>query len=200
MAQCPNCGDELTANLLNALTVTCESCQSTVYLLDDRLIKAGSAGVMHDAPTLLELNDQVVIEGVCYTALGHARFSYGAGWWDEYWLVPEQGDGRWLSADEGDIALQIPVDNKPDVSSSTGVIGDIIHYQSTRYTLTEIDAGECTALRGSFPEQMAVGDKFTYVNFTSIAGDLLSREVHAGSETWFEGRWIDPFELKVKAQ
>lgn len=47
---------------------------------------------------------------VCtFLPFGHARFSYGRGWWDEFWCIDPEGTGRWLSADEGDYALESPL-------------------------------------------------------------------------------------------
>lgn len=213
MAQCPNCGTALTAQLQAAQMVTCDACQSTVYVLDERLVTAGSAGVMHDAPTLVQLGDVVRIDGATYDVLGHARFSYGPGWWDEFWLRPVGGaapqvhwmiadesdaaQGGWLIADEGDIALQYPITAPEDAAQLSGAIGDEIHWSRSRYTLTEADRGECIALRGSFPDQMAVGDSYSYVNLTSTSGKLLSRERHAGQDQWFAGAWIDPFSVQL---
>lgn len=197
MAQCPNCGDQLDTAIFDAMTIICASCSSTVYLHQDRLLNAGEAGVMHDAPSLVRLEDRVEVDGLDYRIVGHARFSYGPGWWDEFWMVAANGDGRWLICDEGDIAVQSKVPDTERPNATLNRVGDEVIFRRETYVLTEFDQGACVALRGVFPEQLAVGDGFSYANLTSPQGHILSRETQAAETIWFCGRWIDPFELTV---
>ncbi|MEP1613550.1 MAG: DUF4178 domain-containing protein [Roseobacter sp.] len=196
MAQCPNCGDLLPDLLDVQMMAVCKSCQTTVYRLEDRLIQAGSAGEMHDAPLLVGLGDEVWTFGRWYRAVGHARFSYGSGWWDELWLQDEGQNGCWLSLDEGDVIIQtqIPAPEGPIPSK----IGEGVSVENHGYTLTESETAKCIAFRGVLPETMAIGDTFTYANFSAHNGHTLSRESQAGSSTWYLGSWIDPFDLKVR--
>ncbi|KUF12461.1 DUF4178 domain-containing protein [Pseudoponticoccus marisrubri] len=198
MPNCPNCGDAVPGRLDAALMAVCPSCDSTLYILDGRLNAAGTAGVMHDAPTLIGLGDRVQLDGRWLTVEGHARFSYGPGWWDEFWATAPKGDGVWISVDEGDVVAQSDLPDPPADLPARPRLGDTVQYRGETYAATEIDSGECTALRGVFPERLAVGDRFDYVNLSGPETTLLSAETHAGQTDWFLGAWLDPFELQVE--
>ncbi|MEP2630034.1 MAG: DUF4178 domain-containing protein [Shimia thalassica] len=165
-------------------------------MLEDRLIRAGSAGDMHDAPLLVELGNDVWVRRKWCRAIGHVRFSYGSGWWDELWLQDDDQDGCWLSLDEGDVIVQSRIDPVPGQAPSK--VGEAMILNDVEFTLTETETAECIAVRGVLPQVLAVEDRFRYANFTSVDGNTLSRESHAGQSWWYLGEWIDPFELQVR--
>ena len=195
MANCPNCGDQVAEALATAPMAVCPSCLTTVYMLDGRLMAAGDAGQMHDAPLLIALGDRVRVDGRWYAAVGHARFDYGPGWWDEFWAEDDQGAGLWISIDEGDVVAQAALDDPP-AAPVPHRVGAIVSWRDG-YRVTEADKGRCIALRGRFPERLAVGDTHDYVNCMSETGALLSGETHAGQTEWFLGTWLDPFEMEI---
>ena len=197
MAGCPNCGADVSDLLAFAPVAVCPYCDTTVYHLDDRLVSAGSAGEMHEAPLLVALGDRVRVGNDWFQAVGHARFSYGPGWWDEFWLQGSAGEGAWLSIDEGDVTIQHPT-TEPSDAHAEPRLGDLLEHFGTSYAVTEAGEGTCVAMRGVFPERLAVGDTYEYVNATSYDGGLLSSEGRAGDRAWFQGAWLDPFTLEVE--
>jgi hypothetical protein len=88
---CPNCGYPVPDQMKTVVMLTCPSCDTTLYLQSDRLLSAGSAGEMHDSPALFGVGNQVKLGRTTWDVLGHARFSYGRGWWDEYWCESAKG-------------------------------------------------------------------------------------------------------------
>lgn len=200
MANCPNCGDAVPGKLDAALMAVCPSCDTTLYIDDGRLSKAGEAGEMHDAPLLMAMGDRVFLDGGWLTIVGHARFSYGPGWWDEFWAESADGssNGRWISVDEGDVVVQVTLENELEGAPANPKIGHVVTFRGEEYRATEIDSGTCVALRGVFPEHLTVGEVFEYVNFSGPETTLLSAETHEGETEWFLGAWLDPFELQVE--
>lgn len=196
---CPNCGAPAPDALAWAQMAVCGSCNTTLYRLGSGLGVAAPAGEMADVPLLVALGDHVAVSGRWMTAVGHARFSYGPGWWDEFWLAGDAGEeGLWLSIDEGDVILQSPLSDPAHGLPTRPTLGDHIALIDEDFTVTETGAGVCTALRGAFPERLAVGDRFSYANLTGGRGGLLSAETDGSGTTWFRGVWIDPFALRVR--
>ncbi|WP_428926257.1 DUF4178 domain-containing protein [Marinibacterium sp. SX1] len=196
MAQCPNCGDHVAEALATAPMAVCPSCDTTVYALDGRLLAAGTAGQMHDAPLLFALGDSLRLGDVWHQAVGHVRLAYATGWWDEFWVEDHHGAGQWVSIDEGDIVAQQAMADPPRIAPPRRVGAVLSHGPGFR--VTEIDQGRCIALRGRFPERLAVGDTHDYVNAMAEDGRLLSCETHAGRSEWFLGHWLDPFDLEIR--
>ncbi len=179
--------------------LTCPSCGTTLYVDGAQLHDAGNAGQMHDGPALFGVGDAVRLGKALIQITGHARFSYGRGWWDEYWGFDEDQRGCWVSVDEGDVVLQYPItkDFWPRVAR-TARVGTPFRYRDDDWQVTEADAAECVALRGSFGEQLEVGETYTFLNASGPGGELLSGEFWEGGQSWYVGYWFDPFDVVVR--
>ena len=194
---CPKCGSDVGPQLASTRMVNCPSCGTSLFLKDDRFLLAGAQGVLHEGATLITLGDRVGCLGQTWQVIGQARFSYGRGWWDEFWASNGSGSTAWISVDEGDVVLQWPVAVADQPTSlAPQMLGDVITFQGEAYQITEIETATCEAIRGTLPEVLSVGDAFRFANCTSNDGRLLSGEFWPGGSAWFIGDWIDPFELR----
>lgn len=194
---CPNCGTSLPAAFSVAKMATCPSCDTTLFLDGAAIRDAGQSGEMHDAPLLMRLGDAVRVKQDIYDVLGHARFDYGRGWWDEFWVQGAGGDA-WISVDEGDVIFQRPAASGTYPSmTQPPALGERFEVFGTRFRVTEAASAVCIAVRGMFAEELKVGSHFSYVNCTSADGSLLSGEFSTGAPDWYYGDWLDPFELPL---
>ncbi|MRU14636.1 DUF4178 domain-containing protein [Roseovarius sp. A21] len=196
---CPNCGNDAAPALESLRMTTCASCGTTLFIHDERMELAGEQGVMHEASMLFGLGDRVILPRGHFTALGHARYSYGRGVWDEFWGLDEEDMPCWLSVDEGDLVLQyaLPTKRYPDVNR-VPLLGHVFEWDYTRFTVSELDEASCVALRGSFQDVPEVGETYTFFNCTGDDMRLLSGEFWTGGQAWYIGHWHDPFEVRVE--
>ena len=196
---CPNCGDTVAPALARVKMMTCPSCGTTLLLEDEAVRLAGREGVMHAAPTLIGLGDSVTLGRSTVEIHGHARFSYGRGFWDEFWGVTGSGASRWVSVDEGDVVYQRPLEPEdwPRHNGHFRTDGHLIAV-GDEFDILELDSAECVAVAGSFDEALMVGETYRFVNAQSPRGRLLSGEIWQGGESWFLGDWFDPFEITVR--
>lgn len=196
---CPNCGDTLTPRFSAAKMATCTSCETTLFLDSGHVQNAGSSGDMHDAPLLFQIGQTVRAGAETYDVIGHARFSYGAGWWDEFFAVTSDGEEVWISVDEGDVIVQraLPSDTAPQIVTPPS-LGDYVTTQIENYRVTEKDTATCIAFRGAFPEVLTIGKTYTYVNCQGDDGLLLSGEFSTGAPDWYTGIWLDQFNLTIE--
>lgn len=204
---CPNCGAALDWRLQATRMRDCESCGTTVVLDGGSLRAAGARGEMFDAPSMFSLGQNVRIDGWDLLPVGHARFSYGPGWWDEYWCGFGDGGFAWVSVDEGDIAIEHEIDTRdlssfepggpPPFPSKGPSLGDVVLHRHERFRAVEAEEAECVAVRGELPEILAVGERHRYVDFLGNEGGVLTAETWyegPGWRTdWFGGRWLDPW-------
>ncbi len=195
---CPNCGNQVEQVLAIVKMTTCTACGTSLFLADDKALTAGEGGEMHDAPMLFGIGDKVILGSLKVDIYGHARYSYGRGFWDEFWGVNGKGDPIWVSVDEGDIVAQEPLPAKggPRLAGPPK-LGQKVSFERRTYRIKEIETAECVAIRGSFDEPIDVGDTHSFINATNQGGDLLSGEFWDGGESWFLGEWFDPFDIKV---
>lgn len=174
---------------------TCSSCGTTIFLDDGVASDGGPSGDMHEATLPAQLGEALIIDDFRYELVGHARFSYGPGWWDEFWALTARGDGVWISFDEGDVALQIPAEDNDPIRRIRRLprIGESID----AWRVTEVEEATCLAVRGNFPERMRVGDSYKFANLEDGTGRIASAEVEDdGSLNWNIGRWVDRWQVK----
>jgi hypothetical protein len=196
---CPNCGYGFDALRKSTRMFDCPSCGTTLFRDGAAINPIGENGEMHEYPMLLAVGDGVVIGGQTCLVVGHARYDYGRGTWDEFWVENDRGAGAWVSVDEGDVAVQYPFHGAEGPKRSNPPrVGETITFQGRDYTVTEGDTARCIAVRGQFPEMIQVGDEHYFVNASGPSGQILSGEFWDGGQSWSDGEWLDPFSLKVE--
>jgi hypothetical protein len=195
---CPNCGYGFENLRKSTRMFDCPSCDTTLFRDEDALKPIGNNGEMHDFPMLFGLGDTVTVHGDRFTVLGHARYDYGRGTWDEFYAETGSGEGAWISVDEGDVVIQQPLAGAPAPRPERPPgIGESLEYGGYAYIVTEADTARCIAVRGQFPDLIEVDDAHDFVNASGGSGELLSGEFWDGGQQWFGGDWLDPFTLKV---
>lgn len=195
---CPNCGSQCPVALKAAKVVTCPACSTTLFLRGAHIENAGEQGIMHDAPMLFGIGDNVELGSKTIQIVGHARFSYGRGFWDEFCGLPTTGETIWISVDEGDVILQNPVTGPAQPKFRPPFKpGETLEFDGTTYTVTEVEQAECVALRGQFDEELHAGETYDFVNASADGYALLSGEFWGKEAAWYTGRWHDPFGVQV---
>jgi hypothetical protein len=177
---------------------TCDSCGSTILIDDEVVRKAGEQGVMSDVSGLFRIGDTIRVGRRTITIFGQARFSYGRGFWDEFWGQDSNGDSIWISVDEGDIAVQrVNADMKLAQDLKTARVGDPVHFKTDTYVVVEAEEAECISVRGSFDHELIVGETYRYKNAQADGRALLSYEYWPGGSIVYLGQWFSPFEIEV---
>lgn len=194
MANCANCGAEIERRNTASRLVACPYCDTTQMFVDDAFRNAGVQGVMQDGPSLFRLGETTNVEGRPVTPIGHARFSYGRGWWDEYWCDAPDG-GLWISVDEGDIAIERPVPDEHRPGTFNAAASTEVWIGGVQYVVTERETAECVAVRGELPEVLTVGERHDYFDFAGEDGEILTLEQWEGQSDWYFGYWIDPWQM-----
>jgi len=194
---CPNCGAELEALLKSTKLVACGYCDSNVLLEDEAVKLAGKQGVMADFPSLIQMHGNYRYQDWQFMAVGRARFDYGQGFWDEWWVTGGDGEGRWLSVDEGDFALEEPVEIDRTPSPFELAPGKQVTIRGEDLLVTEKGRASCIGVQGELPEALSVGDSYTYFHLSGPGGRLFTLEIDRGRAAYHQGHWLDPFEIEV---
>jgi ribosomal protein S27AE len=103
---CPQCGDTLAVHFKYSKLIKCQSCGSSIFLEDEAVKVIGERAVLSDEPSLIQIYTSFSYENNHYLPLGKIRYSYGRGFWEEWFLKNEQNQEFWLSIDEGDFVLE----------------------------------------------------------------------------------------------
>ncbi|MCP4700331.1 MAG: DUF4178 domain-containing protein [Gammaproteobacteria bacterium] len=194
---CPSCGGPIELHLRYAKMITCPSCGNALLLEDKAVLLAGVESVMADYPSLLQLYGSFKYRDWEFMPVGHLRFEYAQGYWDEWWAA-SGAEGKWISVDEGDFAIEEPVelDSAPllfDLAPGrqTSLAGETLY-------VTERGHAKCIGLEGELPELHSVGEEYEYVHLSGKKGRLYTLELKKnGVQKYYRGHWADPFEFKL---
>ena len=190
---CPQCGNALPLNFRYSKLVVCDSCDSTIFLEDDAVHLAGEQSVLSEEPSLLQLKQPFTYKNQTFLPVGHVRYRYGRGFWDEWWLIDNGGEGLWLTVDEGDFAFEKEIKPPNNISFDNLTLDKNLN----GWIVTERGQASCEGFEGELPELLIKGDKFNYVDLSKKDGKLLSLEFSDKGIKAYQGRWVDPFEIQV---
>ena len=195
---CPVCGATAPSRLQHAKLIGCEHCQTSLFLEDEAVKHIGENSVLTDVPSIIEMGRRFQYRNWTFEPYGRIRFDYGDGFWDEWWVVLDNGNGHWVSVDEGEIAIESPVEfNETPPGYDTLTIGSEITLTSQSLRVTERNVATCIGVQGELPEVIAPGETHQYVHLSGPRGLLLTLEFHDDSFSLYKGLWIDPFDLRV---
>ncbi len=182
-----------------AKLVVCPHCGSTIFLEDDAARLAGDQSALTELPSLVRLKVAFRYRNAAYLPVGHIRYRYAFGYWDEWWLLDDGGQGVWLSVDEGDYAFEHPLrlDAPPDFHALK--INDELELDGREWRVTELDKARCEGFEGELPEIIRVGETFRYAHLSGIDGELMTLEYVGNGVQAYAGKWVDPFDVRIEA-
>jgi hypothetical protein len=191
--QCPQCGDSLPLYFKHIKLVQCSSCKSTIFLENEATRLAGDSSVLAPEISIISLNTPFSYEKKRYLPLGKIRYSYGRGFWEEWWLKDSKGKEYWLSIDEGDLVLEQAVKlsyayNIFDTLKIADVLKDGI--------VTEIGTAKCEGFDGALPKIIEIGASYEYAHLSGKNASLVTLEKGLDEIKAYEGKWISPFDIK----
>jgi len=192
---CPQCGDALEIHFKYSKLVKCRSCGSSIFLEDAAVKRIGESSVLSPEPSLIQLHTPFSYKNSDYLPLGKIRYSYGRGFWEEWFLKDEKNKEFWLSIDEGDFVLEEKMQlSLPFKSSQKFTVGTTYG----KYLVTEKGQGRCVGFEGELPKEIHFGELHHYVHLSQGEGNLLTLEFTNNSTETFQGKWIDPLEIRVR--
>ena len=200
MLNCPACGGESHKDLRYTKLMVCEYCHTTLFIEDEAVKRAGEKSVIVDTPSLFSLGQQYRYRGMLFEPVGRVQFSYGEddGYWDEWWVQTNRGEGKWISVDEGDIALETLIEAPGELPACRELkIDQSLTLFNQSLLVTELGKATCIGLGGRLPEVIAPGEVHHYVHCSGRNGTLFTLECCGLDKQLFKGSWVDPFDIEA---
>lgn len=196
---CPQCGNALPLTFSFAKLTVCEQCESTLFLEDDGAKLSGKSSVLAQLPSLIQLKQPFSYRHTSYTPVGYIRYSYGYGYWDEWWVIDNTGQGVWMSVDEGDFAFEYPQELRGGIPRFEQLrIDHSIQVLDKEWKITESGHAQCEGFRGELPEIIEHDEQFDYAHLSGPNKELMTLEYFGPREIYaYRGKWVDPFEIRV---
>jgi len=190
---CPQCGDRLEIYFRWTKLIACNSCKSSIFLEDNGTLTIGESSMLSPEPSLLKLYEPFSIEKRYYFPIGKLRYSYGRGFWEEWFLKDDKNQEFWLSIDEGDFVLQQKISMKLPFSNP---LFAKVGKKYGEYFVSERGTGTLVGFEGELPENVTMGASHFYLHLSLDRGKLVTVEVTGKKYETFLGKWIDPLRIK----
>jgi len=195
---CPTCGAQVPSALKHSKLAVCAHCHTTLFLEDQVVKHAGVKSVISEEPSIFNVGGWYQYKSWTFAALGRVRFDYGYGWWDEWWVLRDTGEGKWMSVDEGDIAFETSLEPKGETPDVTALqVGEHVVLDGMQLKVTEKQHAVCLGMEGELPEVNFPGDEHDYVHLSGQRGLIVTGEHFKGETRFYKGAWVDPFEVKA---
>jgi len=196
---CPGCGAPLEFQSAATLLIVCDSCGGASYRSDVALEFLGRVAEVAPIASPLELHAEGRFEGRRFTVVGQVQLDHGAGPWNEWCLLLEDGRWAWYAEAQGDTLLTTAVAPLPAPLPPYDPLtaGTSIELAGKAYVVAEVGDARVTAVRGELPVRIGVGERRRYADLSG-AGDAfgtLDYGVGSTCEAVYLGRRVRPEEL-----
>lgn len=194
--ECPSCGASVSVRIRFVKLAVCEHCGSMLFLRDDAVIHVGRKSMLTDIPSIFKVGGHYKYRNTRFEAVGRIQFDYGNGLWDEWWMVSNSNEGKWISVDEGDIVMEVPFELRGEFSDFSEIhIDQKLKLDGRTLTVTEKDRATCIGMQGQLPEPMFPGKTHHYIHLGGAKGLHYTLEYYNGQIKAFKGVWIDPYDV-----
>jgi hypothetical protein len=194
--ECPSCGASVPIKIRFTKLAVCEHCQITLFLEDEAVVHVGKRSALTSIPSIFKVGGCYRHRNSGFEVIGRIQFDYGGGLWDEWWVMMDNGEGKWLSVDEGDIVMEVPFDPPANVADFNAMsVGQELRIDGMSFLVTEKDSSTCVGIEGQLPELVFPGKVYDYVHLTGSRGVHYTIEYCNGQVQAYKGVWIDPFDI-----
>lgn len=193
---CPSCGAGRTLHNPGLAMFVCEYCSSAVYWDDDAVRAAGGRALLSEGCSRLYRGALGSYHKKRFQVLGRVRYSFGDGFWDEWFLELDDGSDCWMTEDQHQLAVQRPIELTVSGSLEQYRVGGELRARDSVFVIQEVGQALCVGIEGALPKAIEVGETYSYVDATSLEGRYsLGIELDDDPPTVFLGRWLKHKEL-----
>lgn len=197
--QCATCGAEQQVVNPAAISVQCPYCDSISMLVDASWQPTGKKSRLSQGFSRLYCGALCTIQGDEYRIVGRVRYSYGNGFWDEWYALDDTGRGTWITEDDHEFSIQRLVStDKVATSVQSLAIGDEVMIESITYRILERGTAVCLGIEGELPKGILPDETYAYADGSSLDGRFaLGIEYDDTPPTIFVGEWVEAKTIAV---
>lgn len=176
----------------------CQYCSNAVYWDAGAIQSAGQQSSLPEGFSRLYRGAAGTLMQKRFVVLGRVRYSFGHGFWDEWFVELEDGAKGWLTEDDHELALEFPAEKAQLPGFASFAPGQSFQYAQSAFMVEEVGHAECLGFEGTLPIVVQTGERYPYVDASSPDGQqTLGIEFDEQVPTVFRGRWLAHAELRL---
>ncbi|MFH0902249.1 MAG: DUF4178 domain-containing protein [Pseudomonadota bacterium] len=175
--------------------VVCEYCNAAIYWDTEKILNAGKQAALAEGFTRLYRGAIGRIDKRQFQVLGRVRYSFGRGFWDEWYVELGDGTGGWITEDNHELCLEHQVEAAVDSFGSFRRLT----IEGSEFVVEESGKAECLGVEGDLPLVITVGESYQFVDGSSPDGRLaMGIEYDQDPPSVFVGRWLAHSEVRLE--
>jgi Domain of unknown function (DUF4178) len=187
-ANCPSCGARIEFSTAVSVMVVCAHCSTACVRRDVEIEKLGKVAEVAPLESALSLGASGRWHKRRWSAIGQIQLDHGAGPWNEWCLLFEDGETGWLAEAQGEFLVTF---HRPDIPSPLGqelAAGSKVALGDETYVVAEEGTARITAARGELSREIVAGEDYQYFDLRGPGGKFATVAVHRdGSVEVFTG-------------
>ena len=177
---CPSCGAEHELRDPSTVSFVCDYCDNVVVWDEQGMKLSGKQSRLSEGFSRLYRGAMGEIKGQRFQVLGRVRYSFGRGFWDEWYLMLETGESIWISEDNHELCQQNKVGASEQFGHSSNYsVGEDLDVEGKTFRIQEIGEAVCLGIEGALPKEILPDERYQYVDGSSLDVTLVVEELPA---------------------
>jgi hypothetical protein len=175
----------------------CEYCGGVSYWNEQGLVETGKRSMLSEGFTRLYRGATGTLRGKRFRVEGRARYSFGKGFWDEWFLIGPDGSQAWWTEDDHELALQTRREPSAPLDTEHASPGATITFEGGSFVVLEVGRARCLGVEGSLPDTILPEDTLDYLDATTPDGRfaLAIEGWDEGAQEAYLGEWLGQDDL-----
>jgi hypothetical protein len=168
-------------------------------IVNEAAVRAlGEMALLVETPSCLAVGWPARCLGREIRVLGRMQYRYASGLWDEWWVqFVDNQSSAWISQDEGEYMLEVPISSKWPVPNYDAVKpGDEVRFAKRKLWVEEKDRAEMVGMQGEVPLDAGPGRPMRYLDLTDNKVKATIEYFDDGNHLAFRGKYLGPRQLE----
>jgi len=155
---CPGCGADVQFTSAASVMAVCSYCQTTVLKDADSVRDLGKMGVVLEDYSSIQVGTSGTYQGRNFNVIGRLQLRYPAGFWNEWFVIFDDGSNGWLSDASGQYTMtfQKAIPGAAPAFESLHP-GQTLPMAGQFYVASDVRTATCVAGQGELPMQVGSG-------------------------------------------
>ena len=155
---CPSCGAEVVFRSATSAMAVCEYCRSTLLREGDAVRDAGKMAVVLEDYSPIRITTSGMYAGQAFGVVGRIQLRYEDGFWNEWYILFDDGSAGWLSDASGQYAVTLDTGLADDAPPFGQIVpGGQYAWDGVTFTASDLRTARCIAGEGELPFQVGPG-------------------------------------------
>ncbi|MBI4753868.1 MAG: DUF4178 domain-containing protein [Betaproteobacteria bacterium] len=155
---CPGCGAEVVFRSAASVMAVCQYCRSTVLREAGTVKDIGKMSEVLEDYSPLQINSSGLWQGKAFTVVGRIQLRFDAGFWNEWSLLWDDGQGGWLADFSGQYVMAAPGVAAVDAPAFESLApGAPYLFDGADFRVADVRTAQCTGGQGELPFRVGQG-------------------------------------------